>query len=244
MNGGWKGAWRGHVAAAMILAASATSALAQAPSCRLPGTIEPARPIAPPADEAPRRGPVAGYLLALSWSPEYCRTRTRDPDDRLQCGSGNRFGFILHGLWPEGDGPAAPRWCRPAEALPPALVKQHLCATPSVALLQREWAKHGTCASRSAAGYLKAGSLLYGAVRYPDMDGMSRQRLTVGEFRRAFARANRGIAPDMLAIDTNPRGWLTEVRLCLDDRMRPRACPRHVRDARDDRPIRIWRGGR
>src|SRR3546814_7442293 len=45
-----------------------------------------------PPPETPRQGdqsriiaPVTGYLLALSWSPEFCRTRTESKRHRLQC---------------------------------------------------------------------------------------------------------------------------------------------------------------
>lgn len=240
-TGGW-GRWAG-APLALMLGAMASPALAEAPSCRLPADIPPARRVTPPAGEASRSVPVAGYMLALSWSPEYCRGRDSRAEDRLQCGSGNRFGFILHGLWPEASGATPPRWCRPAEPLPPALVRQHLCETPSVQLLQREWAKHGTCAARSPTGYLRAGSMLYRAVRYPDMDALSRLPLTIAAFRLAFAERNR-LKPAAVAIDANERGWLREVRICLDARMRPRDCPTHARGDRGDAPLKIWRGGR
>lgn len=227
-----------------MLAATASTTHATAPSCRLPQAIPPARAIFPPRDEAPRRTPVDGYLLAMSWSPEYCRSRKDSAADRLQCGRANRFGFVLHGLWPESDRGGDPRWCRPAEALPPALVRQHLCDTPSVQLMQREWAKHGTCAASSATGYFQAASMLYRAVRFPDMDALSRQPLTAGDFRRAFAARNPGITPDMVAIDANERGWLEELRLCLGPRMKPRGCARGDRGVGDGTSLEIWRGGR
>ncbi|AHE54914.1 ribonuclease T2 family protein [Sphingomonas sanxanigenens] len=231
-------------ALALALAFVATPVQAAAPSCRLPDAIPPARAIVPPRGEAPRRTPVDGYLLAMSWSPEYCRTRKDSAADRLQCGRANRFGFVLHGLWPESDRGGDPRWCSPAGALPADLVRRHLCDTPSVQLMQREWAKHGTCAARSPAGYFQAASMLYRAVRFPDMDALSRQPLTAGAFRRTFAKRNTGITADMVAVDANPRGWLEEVRLCLGPRMKPRACARGDRGVGDDAPLKIWRGGR
>jgi len=229
-------------AAALALLAFAAPAFAQATSCRLPSEIPPARAVSPPPDEARRSVPVAGYLLALSWSPEYCRTRAASADDRLQCGSGNRFGFILHGLWPEASGPAAPRWCRPAPPLPPALVRENLCATPSVQLMQHEWAKHGTCAARSPVGYFKAASRLYASIRYPDMDALSRRPLSVRAFRQAFARANPGVTPAMLRVDANERGWLREVRLCLGVNLKPRPCAAFSRGENDTDGLKIWRG--
>ena len=59
------------------------SAFAQAYQCRVPSVpvsvprVEPDGPV--------RRVPIAGYTLALSWSPEYCRGRERSAGDRVQC---------------------------------------------------------------------------------------------------------------------------------------------------------------
>ena len=44
------------------------------------------------------------YVMALSWSPSYCRSH---PEDDEQC-TRRGFGFVLHGLWPQyeaGNGP-------------------------------------------------------------------------------------------------------------------------------------------
>ena len=37
------------------------------------------------------------YLLSLSWSPAYCLS---DPG-AAECNGPRRFGFIVHGLWPQ-----------------------------------------------------------------------------------------------------------------------------------------------
>ncbi len=219
---------------------------AQARECRVPERIASPRVEPIPRDER-RVLPIGGYTLALSWSPEFCRTRQREARHRLQCGGiGNggagRFGFILHGLWPEGRGAQWPQWCRPARPLPRQLVRRHLCETPSVQLLQHEWAKHGTCATRNPARYLRAASTMYRAVRYPDMDALSRRTLTVGQFAEAFAARNRGVSVDMIRVQTNRRGWLTEVRICLGRNLRPTRCPRHARGAPARARISIWRG--
>src|SRR3546814_8353082 len=77
---------------------------------------------------------LTGYLLAMSWSPQHCAD-VRNPNgarDRFQCsGENGRFGWVLHGLWPETDGPGYPQWCRPAKIVPQPVLKQHLCMTPS-----------------------------------------------------------------------------------------------------------------
>src|SRR3546814_12998554 len=58
----------------------------------------------------------------------------------LQCGSGNRCGFTLHGLLPDGKTKEWPQYCRPASLLPERVLSQHLCATPDLQLIQHEWA--------------------------------------------------------------------------------------------------------
>ncbi|QLC24672.1 ribonuclease T [Parasphingopyxis algicola] len=219
---------------------------AQARECRIPDRIAAPRAVSIPPGER-RTAPVTNHLLALSWSPEFCRTRGRDPAHRLQCGGiadggAGQFGFILHGLWPETNGPRWPQWCRPVPALSRATVREHLCTTPSVRLIQREWAKHGSCMTRDPRRYLRAGSILYRAVRYPDMNTLSRRNLTVRQFAQAFAAANRGVSPDMVSVQSNGRGWLTEVRICLGRDFRPRRCPRWQRGARPNERLRIWRG--
>src|SRR3546814_2672867 len=98
----------------------------------------------------------------MSWSPQHC-ARVRNPKaarDRFQCaGESGRFGWVLHGLWPEADGPAYPQWCRPAKIVPAPVLRRHMCMTPSAQLLQHEWAKHGTCMSPHPAAYFRAAEI-------------------------------------------------------------------------------------
>lgn len=233
-------------AAALVLLIIPSVLHGQARECRIPDRIATPRAESAPFGER-RTGRTTHHQLALSWSPEFCRTHTRDPAHRLQCGGianggAGRFGFILHGLWPETDGPRWPQWCRPVTALTRNMVREHLCTTPSVNLIQHEWAKHGSCMTRDPERYLRAGSILYRAVRYPDMDALSRGNLTVGQFTRAFAAANRGVSPNMIRVASNDRGWLTEVRVCLRRDFRPIRCPAFHRGTPDRNRLRIWRG--
>src|SRR5690606_40711448 len=63
---------RGKAAALALLLAPAP-AFAQAYQCRVPEAAPTVPPIA--RDGTERRAPLAGYTLALSWSPEFCRFR-------------------------------------------------------------------------------------------------------------------------------------------------------------------------
>lgn len=235
---------------ALCLAAPSANApvRAQAWQCRPPASL-PRPQIETPKPTEIRRVPVDGYILALSWSREHCRGKERNPRDMLQCGgSMAEFGFILHGLWPEGKGPDYPQWCRKAAILPRTVVAQNICMTPSVQLLQHQWAKHGTCMTRRPETYFDAARLLFAALEFPDMDRLSRKgerdgKLTAATLIEEFALNNEGLPEAAMVVKTNRRGWLDEVHICLDRKFKPRACPAFSRGAPPQTPIRIWRGG-
>ncbi|XHS00203.1 ribonuclease T(2) [Sphingomonas sp. DBB INV C78] len=233
------------MAATALLLSLPGTALAQARDCRVPAVLP-----RPAVDEAtaqqPRRNvPIGGYTLALTWSPEYCRTRANSPTDRFQCGGGPaRFGFTLHGLWPDGLGEQWPQYCRPAALLPDRLVRSNLCMTPSVQLLQHEYAKHGTCMSASPEAYFRTAGALYGGLRFPDMAALSRRpTLSVRQLAEALATSNPGTDAAMWKIATNRKGWLEEVRLCLDTALKPKRCRAWAGGAKPNDSVRIWRGG-
>lgn len=227
---------------ALLAIAAPAAVQAQAASCDLPATLPRPVPEGPSAREPKRVMPIASYTLALGWSPEYCRTRQSSPRDAIQCGGRNRFGFTLHGLWPDGRGKSWPQYCASAAVLPERVVRENLCATPSAQLLQHEYAKHGTCMTPDPARYFATSTRLYRAVRYPNMAALSRTPQTTASFTRAFARANPRLRPDMIRLNVNRKGWLEEVWLCLDTSFAPRKCPEAGERARADAPLKIWRG--
>lgn len=231
------------LAAALLLAAPA-AATAQAYQCRVPATV----PAARAETGQPRRMPIAGYTLALSWSPEFCRGRERNPEERLQCsGAMGRFGFVLHGLWPEGTR-GYPQYCRHVPPPPPAVVRGQLCRTPDVALIAHEWAKHGSCMARRPEGYFRVANILADSLRYPAMERLSRDgetqpgSLTAGKLRAAFAAANPGRPANSFGLRLSERGWLREVLVCMDRRFRPKRCPAAQAGVRDATTVKIWRG--
>jgi ribonuclease T2 len=234
-----------------LLSASSVhqAASAQAWQCKAPPNLSrPKIELPPPGDV--RRTPIAGYVLALSWSREFCRGREKDPAMELQCsGRIGDFGFVLHGLWPEAAGRDYPQWCRKAGQLSRKVVSDNICMTPSVQLLQHEWAKHGTCMARKPETYFGAAKLLFDAIEFPDMDRLSRQGSKDGEaplnaasLAEAFASINDGLPVKAVRAKTNPRGWLEEVRICLDKDFKPRACPTFTSGAPDKAQVKIWRG--
>lgn len=225
---------------AALLALLPAPALAQAYQCTLPGRIEPVRPVKP--DGPPRRAAVAGFTLAASWSPEYCRK----PSDKgsMQCsGRNGRFGFVLHGLWPEAAKGPPPQWCATTPRPSPELIRRNLCMTPVPWLIEHEWAKHGSCVVKTPETYLRVSGILWRSLRWPDADRLSRQAgLTAGDLRRAVVAANPGWRTSQVALLTSRTGWLREVHLCYGRDYRPSDCPRGKRGPRDDSSLKIWRG--
>ncbi|MFN3675723.1 MAG: ribonuclease T2 family protein [Sphingomonas pseudosanguinis] len=217
---------------------------AQALECRAPGAIPRIRPDLPSASQPTRIVPIGSYTLAITWSPQYCRNPKGD--SRFQCATGNRFGFTLHGLWPDGEGKEWPQYCKPTAILPAAVVRRHMCATPSAQLMQHEWAKHGTCMpGYSPARYFQQSNALYHALRFPDMKALSRRDgLTAGDLASAVASANRGMSADMMRVTATRDGWLDEIWICLNKAFRYTRCPAHQGGLQPNAPIKIWRGGR
>lgn len=217
-------------------------AMAQAERCAVPAQLP--QEVRENAQRGPRRiVPVGGYTLALTWNPGFCRQSVNRA--RFQCDPANRFGFVLHGLWPDGRGAAWPQYCAASPRLAEAEVRRNLCTMPSAALQRHQYAKHGSCSGLTPAAYFARARSLYAAVRYPDMDALSRRPgLTAGQFAAAFARANPGMTSAMLRVRAGRDRWLDEVWLCLDTRFRPRACPAHQRGVAAHTPLRVWRGSK
>lgn len=234
----------GMIGAALAIAVPGV-AHAQAYQCAIPQTIPTPRPELRSASEPKRVVPIGGYTLAVRWAPQYCHANARRPDAKFECASGNRFGFTLHGLWPDGVGKTWPQYCRAATLLPKPVIAQHLCANPSVQLTQHEWAKHGTCTSDSPAAFLARSRNLYARLRYPDMNALSRRKaLTAGQFAAAVAHANPGLRADMMRVTANRQGWLEEVWVCLDKGYRYRRCPSFQGGLKPTARLKIWRGVR
>ncbi|MCM8730757.1 ribonuclease T [Hephaestia sp. GCM10023244] len=229
------------MAAALALALP-VAANAQAYSCALPRTLPQPRPDLPDKDQPKRVRAIGGYTLAISWSPQACRNRAGETSAQFQCARGNRFGFTLHGLWPDGKTKEWPQYCRATGLLPERILAQQLCTTPDLQLIQHEWAKHGTCTRDTPAQYFARARRLYARLHYPDMDALSRRPLTAGGFAAAMARANPGLGADMLRITANRSGWLEEIWVCLDTAYRYRRCSAFQRGLAATAPLKIWRG--
>lgn len=207
--------------------------------CVIPEVLEPARaPTPPDADPDP---PTSGYALALSWSPEFCRFRAQDQRYASQCAPPQSFGFIVHGLWPQGEPGDHPRHCALAPPLTQATMRAHFCMMPSADLMQHEWAAHGTCAWERSEAYFAQTAALWRALRMPDLESLPRE-LTGADIRDAFVAVNPGLPREAIYLDIDRgKGWLKEVRLCYDLAFAPEACPADYRGAGDGARVQVWR---
>ncbi|WP_271079006.1 ribonuclease T2 family protein [Aurantiacibacter sp. MUD61] len=229
---------------AWLLAAALlpAQAAAQAYQCRIPQgrvilpEIEPDGPV--------RQTRVTGYTLALSWSPEFCRLRENAPRHARQCsGRDGRFGFIVHGLWPEGPRGQWPQWCPTRGEPSEREIAASLCMQPDTRLIARQWAKHGSCMTSNADTYLRVTRILWNSLRWPDFDRISRERdLSAGTIRTRLADANPGLPASAIGLDVNERGWLEELRICYGTDFMPVACDRRRFGPDDDDEVRVWRG--
>ena len=229
--------------AILTMIALPAAAHAASTSCALPDRIESVHNDGADDRNPMRPIPIASYTLALSWSPQFCRGQ--GDKQSFQCTSGNRFGMTLHGLWPDGAGKDWPQYCKPVGLLSEAQLRKNLCVTPSAQLNQHEYAKHGSCMGVTPAQYFDQSHALYQALNWPDMDRLSRRPLTVGQFKDAFARANRGRVPvNSIRVTMTGGHWLDELWLCLDTRYKFVRCEANQDGGvPNSRKLMIWRGG-
>lgn len=194
-------------------------AQAQAQECRLPERLE--------SRACGGKGPMVGqagdfdyYVLALSWSPQFCADAGRARANPLQC-EANRFGLVVHGLWPQyRDRPGKqdwPQYCQPSQALPEALLRRHLCRQPSPVLMNCQWAKHGSCSGMSAPAYFAATERLAAALVLPDLP---RGEQRAGDLLASLAKANAaaGLRQEHMAVIAKD-GALSEIRICYAKNM-------------------------
>lgn len=225
--------------ASVIIAPS----LVHGQSCAVPQSLPAPRVETPPPGSA-RAVPVTGLILALSWSPQFCKSRGGGGKFATQCDKRQNFGFILHGLWPDASGPQEPRWCRRVGVLPRELIRQNFCATPSAQLQQHEWAKHGSCIDADPVRYFGNAGRMFANVKIPDMDALSRRPAVVGDLTAALLALNPWLKRDAIGVRLSERGWLEELRICYNKDYRVAACPGGERGADPDSKMRIWRNER
>jgi ribonuclease T2 len=169
------------------------------------------------------------YVLSLSWSPTWCAGKAGKTDGE-QCGAPRRYGFVVHGLWPQFAKGGFPAECVAAEPVPPRVVDDMLPLMPSRKLIQHEWARHGTCDGAAPAEYFARTRDAFERVRIPKLFQAPEQpqALSVEQVEKLFVAANPGMERKGVAVVCRGNK-ASEVRVCLDRDLNFRACGRDVR---------------
>jgi ribonuclease T2 len=195
-----------------------------------------AAPILTPSTPAGKRvrntpGDFDFYVLALSWSPDYCaNSNVNDPQ---QCSLGKKLAFVLHGLWPQYNR-GYPADCSTVK-LPKDASKKYPNLYPSSRLYTHEWSKHGTCSGLKPLDYLALSKSLKESVTIPTAYRSPAKafRVTVDNLKAAFIDANATLSEDDLAVQCSDSGrFLKEVYVCFSRDGKPVTCsPEIQRDA-------------
>lgn len=188
---------------------------------------------APAGARADTAGEFDYYVLALSWTPNWCALEgDRRRDGR--CAEGTGHGWSLHGLWPQYE-TGWPDYCRTTARDPSRAMSATMNdLMGSSGLAWHQWKKHGRCSGLSAQGYFEASRTAYTNITMPEVfQKLDREvKLPARVVEEAFLEANPGLRADMVTV-TCRRDDIQEVRICLTKDLEPRSCGRDVsRDCR------------
>ena len=200
--------------------------------------------VRPALAQGERRGAAGGdfdfYVLSLSWSPGFCAVEG-DEKGRDQCDAGSGLGFVVHGLWPQYER-GFPSECSPANRTPSRIALDAARGVfPDEGLARYEWRKHGTCSGKSPSDYFSDVRAARDRIVVPP--GLKRpetdQTYAPIDLERAFAAANPGLRPDMMAVACK-QSTLEEIRFCFTRDLRGfRTCPEVDRSGCRSRSVTV-----
>ena len=160
------------------------------------------------------------YVLALSWSPSFCRSDA-GRRNQTQCGMDQRSEFVVHGLWPQYER-GFPSDCSTVNRSIPRMAMDKAAAIfPDERLARYEWNKHGTCSGLSPSDYFEDVANARAKVVVPSRFHQPTGDIETSpmEIERSFTAANRGRSADIMAVQCT-RGLMTEIRICLSKDLR------------------------
>jgi len=179
---------------------------------------------APARAEGERAGDFDYYVMALSWSANWCALEG-DARDDPQCEAGRGIDFALHGLWPQYE-EGWPSFCRTGERDPSrAMTAAQADVFGGAGAAFYQWKKHGRCSGLSAAEFYDTARAAFERVAVPaPLQGLSRDiRVEADVIEEAFLEANRDLAPESVVV-TCRSGMVQEVRICLTKDLEFRDC--------------------
>lgn len=185
-----------------------------------------------------RAGDFDYYVLALSWSPNWCALEG-DRRNSEQCEAGQDFGWVLHGLWPQNER-GWPSNCRTSERNPSrSLTASMVDIMGTTGAAWYQWKKHGKCAGLSGEDYFAATRRAFESVVKPPVLRKVTERLAIPPkvIEEAFLQSNPQLSADQITI-TCKSNYIQEARICLTKALEPRRCgPEVIRDCTQAKPL-------
>lgn len=178
-----------------------------------------------------RAGEFDYYVLALSWTPNWCALEG-DRKNSDQCDADTGFGFTLHGLWPQFN-VGWPSYCKTPHRPPSRRQTNSMTDIMGTSgLAWHQWKKHGTCSGLSSDDYYQLSRDAYAKVTRPQVfrDMEKSFRLPSSVIEAAFLESNADLSPQNFQV-TCKRDAIQEVRLCLDTDLEYTRCTMPTRNS-------------
>jgi len=162
-----------------------------------------------------RAGDFDYYVLALSWTPNWCALEG-DRKNSDQCDDDTGFGFTLHGLWPQYR-VGWPSYCKTPHRPPSRRQTNQMTDIMGTSgLAWHQWKKHGTCSGVSSTDYYQLSRDAYTSINRPQVfrDMQKSFRIPSKVIKAAFLESNAELKPENFQV-TCKRDAIQEVRICL-----------------------------
>jgi ribonuclease T2 len=181
---------------------------------------------------AAAKGEKAGefdyYVVALSWSPNWCALEG-DARNSPQCDASEDHGWILHGLWPQFNR-GYPSFCRTSYRMPSKSMTRDMSDIMGTGgLAWHQWRKHGVCTGLSPEDYYALSREVYARINRPAVfRKLDRDvKLPASVVEEAFLKANLDLDADGITI-TCKQGHIQEARICMSRDLELVTCGRDV----------------
>ena len=173
-----------------------------------------------------RPGEFDYYVLALSWSPNWCSLEG-EARNSPQCDANH--GWVMHGLWPQFE-QGWPSFCtsntRPPSRGDTAAMVDIMGDSGSA---WHQWNKHGRCSGLTSDAYFELARDAYEKITRPDVFRKLSKPVTLPAslIEEAFLKDNTGLEEDGITITCKSR-HIQEARICLTKDLEFRDCGRDV----------------
>lgn len=168
------------------------------------------------------------YMLAVTLTPAFC---DNNPNWRNSVQCRDRQAFNVHGLWPQGESAASsPSYCNGGNLqLGPEQQRRLRGIMPDASQRDYQWKKHGRCSGLAANRYFDTLSKQFLSLRWPaslqprGRDAIMEKKAVI----RAFRQENPSFPEAGVVLRCDNKGrppLLQEIRVCLTEAGKPRAC--------------------